>query len=99
MNNFLSIFRAHLSYNIHQFAGSMLLAHIRMGLAILCTICFIIVAVTGVISHILFKGKDPRKWYPSDGGLLLYSRFAYYFRHESLERLLIVLVIWFVCFL
>lgn len=64
-------YQAHLSYNIHQFSGSMLLAHIRMALAVLCTICFTIVAVTGVISHILFKGKDPRKWYPSDGGLLL----------------------------
>lgn len=60
--------QAHLSYNISQFAGSVLLAHIRLGLAVLCTIFFTIVAVTGVISHILFNGKDPRKWYPSDGG-------------------------------
>jgi DNA damage-regulated autophagy modulator protein 2 len=46
----------------------MLKAHIRIGLSILCTICFFVVAVTGIISHILYQGKDPRKWYPSDGG-------------------------------
>lgn len=49
--------QAHLSYNISPFAGSVLLAHTRLGLAVLCTIFFTIVAVTGVISHILFKGK------------------------------------------
>lgn len=79
--------QARLSYNIHQFSGSLLLAHIRMGLAVLCTICFVIVAVTGVISHILFKGKDPRKWYPSDGGLFMLQFYRYAikhcFRHES----------------
>lgn len=63
--------QALLSYNISPFFGSTFLAHIRMGLAFMCTIFFTIVAVTGVISHILFKGTDPRKWYPSDGGWLL----------------------------
>jgi len=57
-----------ISYNIHPFAGSLRLAHIRIALAALCTIFFIVVAVTGIISHILFNGEDPRKWYPSDGG-------------------------------
>lgn len=60
--------QAYLTYNIHPFVGSKRLAHIRLGLAALCTACFTVVAVTGVISHILFNGKDPRKWYPSDGG-------------------------------
>lgn len=60
--------QAYISYNIHPYAGSLQLAHIRLGLAALCTIFFIVVAVTGIISHILFEGQDPRKWYPSDGG-------------------------------
>lgn len=60
--------QAYISYNVHPFAGSLQLAHIRLGLAVLCLICFTIVAVTGAISHILFHGTDPRKWYPSDGG-------------------------------
>lgn len=60
--------QAIISYNISPFTGSLRLAHIRIGLAALCTIFFIVVAVTGIISHILFNGEDPRKWYPSDGG-------------------------------
>lgn len=60
--------QAYLTYNIHPYVGSLRLAHMRLGLAVLCTIFFIIVAVTGVISHILYHGPDPRKWYPSDGG-------------------------------
>lgn len=60
--------QAFISYNISPFAGSLRLAHIRIGLAAFCTIFFIVVAVTGIISHILFNGEDPRKWYPSDGG-------------------------------
>lgn len=60
--------QAYISYNISPFTGNLLLANIRLGLAVLCLIFFIIVAVTGVISHILFEGQDPRKWYPSDGG-------------------------------
>lgn len=61
-------FQALISYNIHRYSGSIQMAHIRLGLSALCTVFFIIVAVTGIISHILFKGQDPRKWYPSDGG-------------------------------
>lgn len=60
--------QALISYNVHPFSGSMRLAHIRLGLSAMCTVFFIIVAVTGIISHILFVGQDPRKWYPSDGG-------------------------------
>lgn len=60
--------QAYLSYSIQPYAGSTQLAHIRLGLAALCMVCFIIVAVTGIISHILYNGQDPRKWYPSDGG-------------------------------
>lgn len=61
-------FQAVITYYIHPFVGSLRLAHFRIGLAALCTIFFMVVAVTGIISHILFNGEDPRKWYPSDGG-------------------------------
>lgn len=60
--------QAFLTYNIHPYVGSVRLAHFRLGLAVFCTIFFTVVAVTGIISHILFNGHDPRKWYPSDGG-------------------------------
>lgn len=60
--------QAIITHNIHPYVGSLKLANIRLGLAVLCTIFFLLVAVTGVISHILFNGTDPRKWYPSDGG-------------------------------
>lgn len=40
----------------------------RMILSGFCAIFFVIVAVCGIISHILFEGSDPRHWYPSDGG-------------------------------
>lgn len=46
----------------------MVKAHVRLAISVTCTIFFIVVAVTGIISHILFNGTDPRKWYPSDGG-------------------------------
>lgn len=61
-------FQALISYNIQRFSGSIHLAYIRLVLSALNTIFFIILAVTGIISHILFKGQDARKWYPSDGG-------------------------------
>ena len=40
----------------------------RSILSVFCVIFFIVVAVCGIISHILFDGTDPRHWYPSDGG-------------------------------
>lgn len=38
------------------------IAKIRIVLSILCTIFFFIVAICGIISHILFDGTDPRHW-------------------------------------
>lgn len=60
--------QAIISYNVSPFTHFIRLAHIRIVLAALSTIFFIVVAVTGIISHIQFNGDDPRKWYPSDGG-------------------------------
>lgn len=53
--------QANLSYNIHPYAGSLKLAHARLSLAVLCTICFTVVAVTGIISHILYNGSVNNK--------------------------------------
>lgn len=60
--------QALISYIIFPMSGTRLYAHIRLGMSVFCTILFILLAVTGVMSHILFKGQNPRKWYPSDGG-------------------------------
>ena len=53
-----------LSYYLqpYPYTASMFKAHVRLGLAVLCTIFFIVVAVCGIISHILFEGSNPRKW-------------------------------------
>lgn len=60
--------QAVISYYLQPYLGTMARAHIRLGLSVLCTVLFFVIAVTGLISHILFNGQDPRKWYPSDGG-------------------------------
>lgn len=65
---FVKIPQAVISYYLQPYLGTMAKAHIRLGLSVLCTVLFFVIAVTGLISHILFNGQDPRKWYPSDGG-------------------------------
>lgn len=60
--------QAYISYYLQPYIGSLMKAHVRLAISVVCTIFFIVVAVTGIISHILFNGTDPRKWYPSDGG-------------------------------
>lgn len=40
----------------------------RLVLTVLCTIFYFEVAICGIISHTLFNGSNPRKWFPSDGG-------------------------------
>ncbi|KDR23377.1 hypothetical protein L798_05340, partial [Zootermopsis nevadensis] len=61
-------FQAVCSYYLHPLANSIAMAHARVVLAMVCTIFFILLSITGVISHLQFHGKDPRKWYPEDGG-------------------------------
>jgi len=56
------------SYYLHPLANSIVMAHTRVALAMVCTVFFIVLSITGVISHLQFHGKDPRKWYPEDGG-------------------------------
>lgn len=60
--------QALMSYYIHPYHGTLFKAHMRMVFSVICTIMFFVVAITGIISHILFIGPNPRKWYPSDGG-------------------------------
>lgn len=54
--------QALITYSIYPMAGTKKTAHIRLGMSVCCTILFIMLAVTGVMSHILFDGQDPRKW-------------------------------------
>ncbi|XP_075153546.1 DNA damage-regulated autophagy modulator protein 1 [Haematobia irritans] len=60
--------QALISYMVYPIAGTKMKAHLRLGMSVCCTILFILLAVTGILSHIFFKGQNPRKWYPSDGG-------------------------------
>lgn len=60
------------SYHMHPVANSLKMAHFRIVLASICTIFFVILTVTGVMSHLQFHGKNPRKWYPPDGGWVLH---------------------------
>lgn len=55
--------QATLSYALIPELGSRMKAHIRLGMAVVCTILFIVLSVTGIISHILFRGDNPRKWW------------------------------------
>lgn len=55
--------QALISYSIFPIAGTKPYAHLRLGMSVCCTVLFIVVAVTGIMSHILFKGQNPRKWY------------------------------------
>ncbi|KAH8306827.1 hypothetical protein KR018_004278 [Drosophila ironensis] len=60
--------QALISYLILPMSGTRRYAHLRLAMSVCCTMLFILMAVTGVMSHILFKGQNPRMWYPSDGG-------------------------------
>lgn len=60
--------QALISYQIQEYVATPLVVRIRLGFSVLCTIFFFVAAITGIISHILFEGTNPRKWYPSDGG-------------------------------
>lgn len=61
-----------LTYYLHPYTSSLAVAHLRMVLSMICAIFFFLVAIPGVISHIKYDGKDPRHWYPSDGGWIFH---------------------------
>ncbi|GLG96224.1 DNA damage-regulated autophagy modulator protein 2 [Gryllus bimaculatus] len=56
------------SYYMQPLANSIFVAHLRLALAMICSVFFILLSITGVISHLQFHGANPRKWYPVDGG-------------------------------
>jgi hypothetical protein len=51
-----SLFQAVCSYYLHPLANSIVMAHMRVVLAMVCTIFFILLSITGVISHLQFHG-------------------------------------------
>lgn len=51
-----------ISYRLEPFI-TLKKAFYRMILSIFCSIFFVMVAVCGIISHIMFDGSDPRHWY------------------------------------
>lgn len=61
-----------LSYALQPYTSTMAVAHLRLVLSMICIVFFMLVAIPGVISHIDYDGKDPRHWYPSDGGWLFH---------------------------
>ncbi|KAL1131365.1 hypothetical protein AAG570_010982, partial [Ranatra chinensis] len=56
------------SYQMSPYANTIVTAHFRVFLAMICTVFFFILAIAGLLSHLEFQGDNPRKWYPSDGG-------------------------------
>ncbi|XP_049954496.1 DNA damage-regulated autophagy modulator protein 2 isoform X2 [Schistocerca serialis cubense] len=44
------------SYHMQPLANSLQLAHLRLALAVICTVFFILLSITGVLSHIQFRG-------------------------------------------
>ncbi|XP_071449864.1 DNA damage-regulated autophagy modulator protein 2 [Hetaerina americana] len=64
--------QAFASYHLHPIVNGLWVAHLRMVLSVISTIFFLILTVTGVASHLLFHGSNPRKWYPEDGGWSLH---------------------------
>lgn len=61
-----------LTYHLHPYTSSLPVAHFRLVLSMICAVFFLLVAIPGVISHIKYDGKDPRHWYPSDGGWMFH---------------------------
>lgn len=57
-----------ISYQIQEYVSTPLIVRLRLASSVFCTIFFFVAAICGIISHILFEGNNPRKWYPSDGG-------------------------------
>lgn len=61
-----------LTYHLQPHTSSLAVAHLRLALSMVCVVFFLLVAIPGVISHIKYDGKDPRHWYPSDGGWMFH---------------------------
>nr|XP_031827328.1 uncharacterized protein LOC116424718 [Nomia melanderi] len=60
------------TFYLHPLGCSLRLAHLRTALSIFCTVCFFVTLITGVLSHLAYKGTNPQKWYKEDGGFELH---------------------------
>ena len=60
--------QAVLSYRTDPVLNSLMVAHLRTGLALLATVFFIVASVCGVIASSRFDGIDLTKFYPGNSG-------------------------------
>ncbi|KYN27664.1 DNA damage-regulated autophagy modulator protein 2 [Trachymyrmex cornetzi] len=56
------------SFCLYPSGCSLRVAQLRTALSIFCTVCFIVIVITGVLAHSAYKGTNPRKWHKEDGG-------------------------------
>ncbi|KAB7495794.1 DNA damage-regulated autophagy modulator protein 2 [Armadillidium nasatum] len=56
------------SYKTHPLVNNIGVAHLRMFLAVVATICFVLGSITAIIAKTQYNGNNPRKWFPGDGG-------------------------------
>ncbi|XP_077294279.1 DNA damage-regulated autophagy modulator protein 2 [Arctopsyche grandis] len=60
--------QALVSHALQPVLRNLNVVYLRIALSVICTIFFVILLTTGIISHVYYHGKNPRKWYPNDGG-------------------------------
>ncbi|KYN40136.1 DNA damage-regulated autophagy modulator protein 2 [Trachymyrmex septentrionalis] len=56
------------SFCLYPSGCSLRIAQFRTALSTFCTVCFIVIVITGVLAHSAYKGTNPRKWHKEDGG-------------------------------
>ncbi|KYM85518.1 DNA damage-regulated autophagy modulator protein 2 [Atta colombica] len=56
------------SFCLYPSGCSLRVAQFRTALSTFCTVCFIVIVITGVLAHSAYKGTNPRKWNKEDGG-------------------------------
>ncbi|KYQ56178.1 DNA damage-regulated autophagy modulator protein 2 [Trachymyrmex zeteki] len=56
------------SFCLYPSGCSLRVAQLRTALSTFCTVCFIVIVITGVLAHSAYKGTNPRKWNKEDGG-------------------------------
>ncbi|KYN07461.1 DNA damage-regulated autophagy modulator protein 2, partial [Cyphomyrmex costatus] len=56
------------SFCLYPSGCSLRVAQLRTALSIFCTVCFIVIVITGVLAHLAYKGTNPQKWHKEDGG-------------------------------
>ncbi|XP_012264241.2 DNA damage-regulated autophagy modulator protein 1 isoform X1 [Athalia rosae] len=56
------------SYYLHPLGCSLRVAHLRLSLAVGCTVLFVLGTITAALSQMFYHGDNPRKWHKEDGG-------------------------------